>query len=274
MTNQQLSVGNVQTFVFSEEDEGPFYLNKEEHEKQRYDKLLGKKPKPKTKTKQDLRKEMIDKDPMCNIKGNAEKLQERAKLMGITLEKIEPNVLEGWMGKAKGMKQVAFERGLLDLANVHLYSKDGPKDDDGNIIDESFSLKKIISSLTDFVEEETMLQHMTGKLAAGIGINVIIDRTPKCHPELAGEGIEYTWANSKIYLRGVPVKSRKSKLQFHKHVRLALSRYEGARLNREKVRKFSARARDFIVAYNILEQKGVGESASSLNVLSLTKVDI
>ena len=45
-------------------------------------------------------------------------------------------------------------------------------------------------------------------------------------------------------------------------------------MNREKIRKFSARARDFIVAYNILEQKGVGNSTSSLNVLSLTKVDI
>ena len=88
MTNQQLNVGNVQTFVFSEEDEGPFYLNKEEREKQRHDKLLGKKPKPKTKTKQELRKEMIDKDPTCNIKGNTEKLQEREKLMVITLEKL------------------------------------------------------------------------------------------------------------------------------------------------------------------------------------------
>eukprot|EP00957_Ditylum_brightwellii_P017047 1285910-Ditylum_brightwellii.AAC.1 len=66
MSNQQLSVDNVQTFVFSEEDDGPFYLNKEEHEKRRYDKLLGKAPK--TKTKQELRKEMIDKDPTCNIK--------------------------------------------------------------------------------------------------------------------------------------------------------------------------------------------------------------
>eukprot|EP00957_Ditylum_brightwellii_P058973 4472099-Ditylum_brightwellii.AAC.1 len=130
---------------------------------------------------------MIDKDPKCNIKGNAEKLQERAKLMGITLEKVEPNVLEGLVGKAKGMKQVAFERGFLDLENVHLYIKESPKDD----------------------EEETMLQHMTGKLAVDIGINVTVDRTLKCHPELVGEGIEYAWANSKIYLRGVPLKSRK-----------------------------------------------------------------
>eukprot|EP00957_Ditylum_brightwellii_P060269 4577312-Ditylum_brightwellii.AAC.1 len=69
------------------------------------------------------------------------------------------------------MKQVAFERGFLDLENVRLYSKEGPKDDE-------------VSSLTDFVEEETILQHTTGKLAVGIGINVTVDRTPKCHPEL------------------------------------------------------------------------------------------
>eukprot|EP00957_Ditylum_brightwellii_P172402 13124972-Ditylum_brightwellii.AAC.1 len=73
---------------------------------------------------------MIDKDPKCNIKGNAEKLHGRAKLMGIALGKVAPNVLEGWVGKAKGTKQVAFERGFLDLENVHLYNKEGPKDDE------------------------------------------------------------------------------------------------------------------------------------------------
>eukprot|EP00957_Ditylum_brightwellii_P045722 3468991-Ditylum_brightwellii.AAC.1 len=90
-----------------------------------------------------------------------------------------------------------------------------------------------------------MLQHFTGKVAVGLGINVTVECTPKCHQELAGEGIKW-----------------------------AVSRDEGTMLNREKVRKFSARARDFIVAYHILEQKCVGESASSLNVLSLTKADI
>eukprot|EP00957_Ditylum_brightwellii_P195334 14882440-Ditylum_brightwellii.AAC.1 len=55
-----------------------------------------------------------------------------------------------------------------------------------------------------------MLQHMNGKIAVGLGINVTVEQTPKCNLELAGEGIEYTWANSKIYLRGIPLKSRKS----------------------------------------------------------------
>eukprot|EP00957_Ditylum_brightwellii_P134555 10258274-Ditylum_brightwellii.AAC.1 len=104
--------------------------------------------------------------------------------MGITLEKVEPNVLEGWVGKAKGMKQAAFERGFLEIKNVHLYSKESHKD----------------------YEEETMLQNTTGKVAVVLRINVTVDRTPKCHPELAGEGID---TNSKTYLRGVPLKSRK-----------------------------------------------------------------
>eukprot|EP00957_Ditylum_brightwellii_P089148 6788541-Ditylum_brightwellii.AAC.1 len=119
---------------------------------------------------------MIENDPMCNIKGNAEKLQERAKLMGNALENFEPAILEGWMGKPKGIKQVVFERGFLELDNAHICSKEGPKDD----------------------EEETMLQHMTGKIAVGLGINVTAECTPKCHPELAGEDIEYTWANYKF----------------------------------------------------------------------------
>eukprot|EP00957_Ditylum_brightwellii_P008758 664009-Ditylum_brightwellii.AAC.1 len=89
-----------------------------------------------------------------------------------------------------------------------------------------------------------MLQHMTGKIAVGLGINVSVECTPKCHPELSGRGIGYTWANSKIYPRGVPLKSRK------------------------------ACARDFIVTYHILEQKGVGKSASGLNVLSFAKAGI
>jgi hypothetical protein len=39
----------------------------------------------------------------------------------------------------------------------------------------------------DFNEEETLLQYH------GRWLGVILDRTPKCHPEMAGEGIEYNW---------------------------------------------------------------------------------
>eukprot|EP00957_Ditylum_brightwellii_P139892 10659908-Ditylum_brightwellii.AAC.1 len=120
---------------------------------------------------------MINKEPRCNIKINIEQIRDRARLMGLTLESIEDKILEGWVCKPRGMKQIAFERGLIVLDNINLYTKDGPKDEDGKTIDDSFSLKKILSCLTNFVEEDTLF--------------------PKGHPEAAGEGIKYTWSTSK-----------------------------------------------------------------------------
>eukprot|EP00957_Ditylum_brightwellii_P163514 12449022-Ditylum_brightwellii.AAC.1 len=104
-------------------------------------------------------------------------------IMGLTLEKYKDSIIEGWAGKPKGMKQVAFERGVIDLDNVHLYTNVGQKDSDGKVIDDSFSLKLMISTLTDFVEEETLLQHMSKK--EGLGLGVTVDQSPKCHPEVA-----------------------------------------------------------------------------------------
>jgi hypothetical protein len=52
-------------------------------------------------------------------------------------------------------------------------------------------LKQILANCSNFEEEETMLQLM------GRSRGVIVDQTPKCHPELAGEGIEYSWGCAK-----------------------------------------------------------------------------
>ena len=43
----------------------------------------------------------------------------------------------------------------------------------------------------DFEEEETLLQ------PSGREMGVLVDWTPKCHCELAGEGIEYSWGCAK-----------------------------------------------------------------------------
>jgi hypothetical protein len=151
---RQLKVGDVQSFVFSEDDEGP--------------------------------------------------------LMGISIFVSEDKIREGWLNKPKGMKQILYERGFIDVKNLALYSKDGPKDSDGKVIDETFSLKLMINGLTDFVEEKTLLQHMGEAAGRNLGISIMIDRSPKGHPEVAGEGIEYTWACAKFYLRTVPVGKRKT----------------------------------------------------------------
>ena len=55
-----------------------------------------------------------------------------------------------------------------------------------------------------------MLQHVGDKLG------VTIDRTPKCHPEMAGEGIEYIWGIIKTKYRTIPFNKKKSKTDFHK----------------------------------------------------------
>eukprot|EP00957_Ditylum_brightwellii_P024398 1841755-Ditylum_brightwellii.AAC.1 len=78
-----------------------------------------------------------------------------------------------------------------------------------------------------------------------------MDCTPKGHPELTGEGIEYYWVNSKIFLCHVLIGERKTVWQFHKQVRLALSTSKDTNLN-EKNCKFAACTRDFIAAYHLL----------------------
>eukprot|EP00957_Ditylum_brightwellii_P017330 1304810-Ditylum_brightwellii.AAC.1 len=101
---------------------------------------------------------MLAINSKLHLKGTAKQLQEKAHTMEILVTVDEEKVKEGWLGKAKGMKQVAYKGGFINVSNFKLYTKDGPKDDDGKIIDKSFSLKSIVGSFTDFVEEETLLQ--------------------------------------------------------------------------------------------------------------------
>ncbi len=75
-----------------------------------------------------------------------------------------------------------------------LYTMDGRKDA-FSVLQPTTSLKYKLSSCKDFEEEESILQSMGRKLG------VLVDHTPKCHCELAGEGIEYAWGCSKIYYR-------------------------------------------------------------------------
>ena len=85
-----------------------------------------------------------------------------------------------------------------------MYTINGSKDEYGAVIPGT-SLKEMMNSLEDFCEEETLLQHH-GRL-----LNVIVDRTPKCHPEIAGEGVEYSWAAAKINYRRLRITEKRTK---------------------------------------------------------------
>jgi hypothetical protein len=103
-----------------------------------------------------------------------------------------------------------------------------------------FSLKSLLGSCVDFDEEETMLQSMGRKMGA------LINRTPKCHPELAGEGIEYSWGCAKNYYRRLPLEEKRKKEKFLGSMRKSMSREV---LSQERIVKFSKRAREYIMIH-------------------------
>ena len=57
-----------------------------------------------------------------------------------------------------------------------------------------FRLRTMIASMPDFENEETRLQYVGRKLG------IVVDRSPKYHPEVAGEDIEYFWGCASITL--------------------------------------------------------------------------
>ena len=83
-----------------------------------------------------------------------------------------------------------------------------------------------------------------------------VDRSTRCHPELAGEGIEYSWARAKGIYRRARLAQKKGKENFKSLVVDCLSTDEGegkGGLRPEMIRKFSRRARHYILAYFYLE---------------------
>ena len=92
----------------------------------------------------------------------------------------------------------------------------------------------------DFLSELTLLQYHAAKLG------VLIDRTPKCHPEIAGEGIEYVWGVAKMTYRLLPIANKQKKEGFKQAVH---SCFSPDKLSISTVRKCGKRAREYILAY-------------------------
>jgi len=87
------------------------------------------------------------------------------------------------------------------------------KHDAFGFVQKDFSLKSLKGNCLDFEEEETLLQSM------GREMGVLAVRTPKCHCELAGEGIEYSWGCAKNFYHRVSLKRKKGKEDFRSVVR-------------------------------------------------------
>ena len=102
----------------------------------------------------------------------------------------------------------------------------------------------LIERQIDFIEEETLLQYH------GRQLGVTIDRTPKCHPEMAGEGIEYNWGCAKGYYRRLPITEKRTKNKFRESVKKSISREI---MTIERQRMFSRRARQYMLAYHAID---------------------
>jgi hypothetical protein len=175
----------------------------------------------------------------------------------IPLRITRPVVKEGWLGKPKGLLQVLLERGLIDITRLADYTLDGRKDRDTGVVDSSMSLRRIMSGCRDFVNEETALQVL------GRDLNLIVDRTPKFHAELAGEGIEYSWACAKAKYRRLPVAKKKGRDNFKSLVRTCTD--PTTTLDKKRVRLFSARARAYICTYYWLAKKRLDQQQSTIS---------
>jgi len=76
----------------------------------------------------------------------------------------------------------------------------------------------------------------------GERLGVEVDKSTKCHPELAGEGIEYTWGRAKGLYRKARLSDKKGKENFQALVQRCLSTEMGAGsgcLTPQMIRKFS-----------------------------------
>ena len=185
---RKINVGDTQSMIFSAEDEGPYYLSPRERESMREDRIIGVKIHKFTVS--ELRSKLLATG-VRNPPRRASKLKEMCTEKAIPLQKEVPKIQEGWVGKPKGKLQILFERGFIDVSKgANYYTNKGKKDDSG-LVDLDSSLDHLLSTCTDFNQEESMLQFVGRKL----GISV--DHSPVCHAELAGEGIEYVWGARK-----------------------------------------------------------------------------
>jgi hypothetical protein len=91
-------------------------------------------------------------------------------------------------------------------------------------------------------------------------------KSPKCHPEVAGTGIEYIWGFSKSRFRnktndGVPKNLEKNILK-------SLSIIGMDNLCHERVMRFTRKSRDYIMAY-----KAIRDNSANTGVITKALIE-
>ena len=240
---QKLKIGDIQSMSWTgEEMEGPYYMTAVQKEKLKYDKVYD------NTLEVDLNKnELVTSLKAINVhaKGKKEDIVKLCKNNNLPLKRTEVKMDEGWYGKPKGAIQILWERGWIDPKKSHKYYTMTGKKDIYGIIDETTSINRLMEKQPDFMEQETLLQYYCKQLG------VESDRSPKCHPEIAREGIEFNWGCSKVHYRGQPMSKKKTKDNFFALVDESLGPKV---LNIQQCRNNARRARLYMLAYKALEE--------------------
>lgn len=146
-----------------------------------------------------------------------------------------------------------WERGFVDESKLQCY-KIKVLDDSGEIVPQ-FSLEYMVQNCPDFLDEMSQLEYVCQQL----GSTAVI--TTKYHAEYAGEGIEYSWGYSKSIYRRSPLKIKKGKENFDKLVSNCISRDV---MQKTLIRRFSKRARQYMLSYQSLEKHDENENESNI----------
>jgi hypothetical protein len=243
-----LQVGQNQVFGFRMGDRGPFWMTPEERIATMHDHPTGA-MKEDSKTKKELLQDLLDKG--VNVPrglGHGKKdLQLYATENDISLTINRAKVKQGWMNKPKGLLQVLWERGFIDEKNLKQYTTRGRKIKETGKWDTTYSLRRMMAECLDFKNEESSLQYL------GRQLGIRVDHSPKFHAEIAGEGIEYAWGYGKNLYRRKPLVLKKGRDKFKALVRACLDPEK--EVTRDRVRKFSARARAYMCTYYWLALK-------------------
>ena len=145
-------------------------------------------------------------------------------------------------GESKGVITGSMGKGLIDGANFKQYSLTGKKDE-FRIVDNGTNLTHLMGLCHDFLNEEGTLQH----IAKRIGVEVLL--TPKCHAELAGEGVEYVWGGAKGEYRQLSLAQKRGKDNFKTSMHHCLSEEV---ISIERV-TYARRARQYLMAYHAVD---------------------
>ena len=251
---RSLKVGATQIMSFQENDLPPIF----HPDAPKYDQIVTTEDVTRKFTKKVLQ-EMLNARNI-NSDGLVEDLRKRAEEAIIPISETSGKVIEGYVGKPKGALQIACEREFCDLSGndengikltLHGASRKDPITDVVTV-DKTSSVIRILGRCKDFKTEKTQLMYIMDLLS----IRLIL--TPKCHPEIAGRGIEYAWGYSKLRFRC----DFNDAIAMHLKANVEKS-LDKSVLTLNRIRKFARKAREYKLTYALIIHLGKGELATA-----------